>query len=517
VIAHDLTGLLIDTLLTTGALIAAVLVVRRPAARLFGPGVAYALWALPLIRMMLPPLVLPASLRPVADVAAAHVAQAPSAVVILTNAAPVATAAPAAAISWPLVLLALWLAGAVLFLAARTHSYLAMRRSLLADARPMGTVGTIRIIESPAVECPVAFGVRDRVVALPLGFLFRTDPAARELAVAHELEHHAARDLAVNIAFQPLLALHWFNPLAWLAWRAMRQDQEAACDARVLAGRGREERHRYGQLIATAATGRPGVNPRLSLAAAMAGPVLGRKAIVHRLRRIAAAEPSKALHLAGVSALALAVLALPLTATISYASDDAKGHAPAKREVRRIVIRQDETRDGPPAHERTVQRGDRTYVFRTDAPLSDAEIEARIAKADTEMPDPPEPPEPPEMVEPAEPAMPPMPPEPPMPKLQAAAGDPCGAIGERTFDATTGRVNHAAMAELHACIQGQVRASLREAGIARADARTYQAAARDAIREAQAEIAQDKSLTADIRAMVIDALDNAMAGVSTQS
>ena len=51
---------LLDTLVWTGALIALVLVLRRPVARQFGPRTAYALWILPLLRLILPPLVLPA-------------------------------------------------------------------------------------------------------------------------------------------------------------------------------------------------------------------------------------------------------------------------------------------------------------------------------------------------------------------------------------------------------------------------------------------------------------------------
>ena len=61
---------LIDTLYATGFLMAIVLLLRRPVARAFGPGLAYALWALPLIRMILPPLVLPASFAPKEDVPA---------------------------------------------------------------------------------------------------------------------------------------------------------------------------------------------------------------------------------------------------------------------------------------------------------------------------------------------------------------------------------------------------------------------------------------------------------------
>src|SRR6187551_1011457 len=55
---------LTDTLLYTGALIALVLVLRRPVAQHFGAQIGYALWALPLLRFIMPPVVLPASLAP---------------------------------------------------------------------------------------------------------------------------------------------------------------------------------------------------------------------------------------------------------------------------------------------------------------------------------------------------------------------------------------------------------------------------------------------------------------------
>src|SRR3546814_13448626 len=45
-----------DTLLTTGLLVAAILLIRKPFARAFGPGLTYALWAIPSLRFLLPPL-----------------------------------------------------------------------------------------------------------------------------------------------------------------------------------------------------------------------------------------------------------------------------------------------------------------------------------------------------------------------------------------------------------------------------------------------------------------------------
>ena len=50
-----MTGWLLDTLLYTGVLIALVLMLRRPVSHHFGPQIAYMLWGLPFLRLLLPP------------------------------------------------------------------------------------------------------------------------------------------------------------------------------------------------------------------------------------------------------------------------------------------------------------------------------------------------------------------------------------------------------------------------------------------------------------------------------
>lgn len=309
-----MTSWLMDTLLYTGVLIALVLVLRRPVARQFGPRIAYALWALPALRLVLPPVVLPASMAPVEPVASGGAALALAA---YAPAAQVAAREPAFAISD--LLLPLWLGGAALFLAWRIATYLRMRRELLAWARPVGEVGRIRLIETPAVDSPVAFGVIDPVIALPPRFMAMEDRSARDLAIAHELEHHRGHDLLANFAAQALLALHWFNPLAWFGWRAMRRDQEAACDARVLEGCGKDVRAAYAGLIATFAAG-----PRLALAAPMACPVLGEKSVIHRLRSLSMSDVSPRRRLLGRLLLAGGAIAVPLTASVSYAAAEVR-------------------------------------------------------------------------------------------------------------------------------------------------------------------------------------------------
>jgi beta-lactamase regulating signal transducer with metallopeptidase domain len=306
-----MTAWLTDTLLYTGLLIALVLLVRRPFSRWFGPQFAYALWALPALRLLLPPIELPASLAP-------HQAQlSDQALLAMAMSVQGSPIAPAPTPLWERadVWLALWLGSAALFLGWRLASYFRMRRELLAEARPVGEVGRIRLVETPAVGSPVAFGVRDKVVALPPGFMAMEDRAARDLAIAHELAHHQGHDIAANFAAQPLLALHWFNPLAWVGWRAMRRDQEAACDARVLAGRDRHERALYAGLIANFAAG-----PRLALTAPMACPIIGEKSIIHRLRSLSMSDVSPSRRRLGRWLLACGALMLPLSASISYAA-----------------------------------------------------------------------------------------------------------------------------------------------------------------------------------------------------
>ncbi len=329
-----MTGWLLDTLLYTGLLIALVLVLRRPVSHHFGPQIAYTLWGLPFLRLLLPPVVLPASLAP--EPAAAPVVDAvpvagnlewveaasatpPPVPADLSPVMPAPSQAVSTQPSWEWsdlgqAVLWLWLASAAVFLVWRVVMYRRMRAELLARSRPVGEIGKVRLVETPALNAPVAFGVLDKVIALPVLFMAQPDTVARDLAIQHELQHHRGNDLLANMAAQALLALHWFNPLAWYGWRAMRRDQEAACDARVLTGRCRDERALYAALIVDIAAG-----PRLALAAPMACPVLGDKSVIHRLKSMAMSEISPGRRRLGRSLIAGgAALALPLTASISY-------------------------------------------------------------------------------------------------------------------------------------------------------------------------------------------------------
>lgn len=511
---------LIDTFVMTGALIALVLVLRRPVARWFGPGMAYALWALPLLRLVLPPLILPQARE-----SATNVVEAAPVDLVMAPAGAIATPASGLLDAIPVMqwLTIIWLCGAVAFIVWRIAGHMAMRRDLLGGARPVGEAGAVRLVESPAVVSPVAFGCMDKVVALPPGFMAREDRAARDLAIAHELEHHAGRDLAVNWAMQPLLALHWFNPLAWLGWRAMRRDQEAACDARVLAGRGAATRVHYAHLIASFAQG-----PRLALAAPMACPMLGEKSIVHRLRSLTMTEPSPRRSRLGRLMIGAGVLALPLTATITYAASEDAASTPSpapkvRSETRVVVIEHDDGHnDGKePKFSRTITSDGKTIVIKSDKPLSEAEVQERLARIEADLPAPPAPPVPPA---PGEVAAPPAPPAPAhvvmIRRIDQEKADAEGDAARVSLHAEEMSAHALALAEQSTCKDGARTYDFTGSSDKDRERMTTRIRicamnnALESLRRARAGIASDPHMAADVRAQVLKGMDEEISRLS---
>lgn len=242
----------IESLLASAALMALVLMMRGPVRRAFGPGIAYALWLLPVVRLVLPPM--PAEWQ---QAAAPPIAQASAGFTILVieplglgaKAAPVAQGPSIVAI-----LVGLWAAGVATFILWHLIAHSRFCRRILTAARQVSP-GPIKVVRSDAAAGPLAFGILRRYVAFPSDFEDRYDADERDLALAHELTHHARGDLIANWVALVVLALHWFNPLAWRAFRAFRADQEMACDARVLAGRDAAFTHAYGRAIVKSAHG----------------------------------------------------------------------------------------------------------------------------------------------------------------------------------------------------------------------------------------------------------------------
>ena len=55
-----------------------------------------------------------------------------------------------------------------------------LRRDLLDGAYTVGSAGNIRLVETYATRSPLAFGLFDKVIAMPVGFMALPDRAARD-------------------------------------------------------------------------------------------------------------------------------------------------------------------------------------------------------------------------------------------------------------------------------------------------------------------------------------------------
>ncbi|MDZ7282958.1 hypothetical protein N4G62_13060 [Sphingomonas sanguinis] len=253
-------GWAVEAMIASTLLMALVLLARRHVRQAFGPQIAYALWALPLLRLILPPL--PRGLSEQATPPLAAASERFTTYVVLPMTAQVTSQMPAtldAPSIWPMVeqgIALFWIVGAAGFLGFQALRHWRFRARLLADAEQLDAVEGVRVVASDGAPGPLAFGIWRRYVAFPRDFAERYDADERDLALAHELGHHARGDLIANWIALAVLALHWFNPLAWRAFHAFRADQELANDARVLKGRSRADRHVYACAIVKAAHGR---------------------------------------------------------------------------------------------------------------------------------------------------------------------------------------------------------------------------------------------------------------------
>ncbi len=312
-----------ETLVATSVLMALVLIVRNPVARAFGPRAAYALWALPALRVVMPNLpgwrlfyvpVIHLSGEHVAaglidPVSAARLAAEDAVAVPL---APLAAPVHVETIHWQALLLAIWLGGALLWFGWQMLRYQGFLRHALRSSTLLTNECGIDVLVTPQVDGPVAAGVTTRRIFLPADFMTRYTPAERRLALLHEGAHHDRNDILANLVALVVLALHWWNPLAHRAYRAFRADQELACDATILADVGSEDRHAYGSAVLKSVSARmPGVACALS----------HKDEIKRRLRTMAAPRIGTRRGWAG-AVVAVAAIGAGLVATAS-------GHATA--------------------------------------------------------------------------------------------------------------------------------------------------------------------------------------------
>lgn len=236
-----------------------------------------------------------------------------------------APAAPTAAVALPWyarlspwhALAAVWLAGVLVLALRGLAGYWRLRRSVaLACKAPDGCYG------GACVAAPFTLGILRPRIYLPDSL----QGAARQAVLLHEQTHIRRGDPLTKPLFYAAVCLHWFNPLAWLAFRGFECDMEAACDEAAVQGRPLPERNAYCETLLQFAVQGQRVPGSLTFGQ---GSVKGR--IVHLLhyRRLGAGALAVCMVRPELSAQPETTTAAPESSATAETAQPAEAPAPA--------------------------------------------------------------------------------------------------------------------------------------------------------------------------------------------
>lgn len=152
-------------------------------------------------------------------------------------------------ISFSELLVWIWAIGFVFFIVSSMVRYLRFRTWLAqqpetSDPRLLGLIDTcarrtdvrggVAVHVVDRVNTPAVFGIFHPHILLPQQMVESLGDDDLRHVLLHELMHIRRRDVLIGALATFIGALHWFNPLAWLAIRQFSTDREVLCDRAVL-------------------------------------------------------------------------------------------------------------------------------------------------------------------------------------------------------------------------------------------------------------------------------------------
>ncbi|MEM7481476.1 MAG: M56 family metallopeptidase [Acidobacteriota bacterium] len=342
-----LAGFLVHSL-KAAAVVLLVLLVQFLFRRWLPARFVYALWALVLLRLLMPA-------APISSWSLFHLPveggkRLPGLIDLATTPAPVPESEASSPTLWQrtceqrgLLVQILWLAG-IVGLAARQLLHEGRLRSRLADRKrstdprilePLEDARTIlglhrapEVFETSAVTSPALHGFLRPRVLLPPGTAEGLSEESLRHVLLHELAHIKQRDHWIQATASVLRWLHWFNPLIHLAYRRMQSDREPACDALVLGHLSPRARRAYGSTLISLSAG-----PRGEASGSLVGMA---ETYQHLRRRVSmiAKFSIRPLRVSAVLACAMIVLAVvSLTDQPAVAADTEQADMAAQKET----------------------------------------------------------------------------------------------------------------------------------------------------------------------------------------
>jgi beta-lactamase regulating signal transducer with metallopeptidase domain len=101
-------------------------------------------------------------------------------------------------------------------------------------AQSIGLRRTPRLTVVEGALPPMVWSGWRPILLVPQRIVESIDPSQRRLLLLHELLHIRRGDHLVRWLAVAILALYWWNPVAWWAVRRLQNAEEECCDADVL-------------------------------------------------------------------------------------------------------------------------------------------------------------------------------------------------------------------------------------------------------------------------------------------
>jgi|LGOV01.1.fsa_nt_gb beta-lactamase regulating signal transducer with metallopeptidase domain len=141
----------------------------------------------------------------------------------------------------------IWIIGILALLIYGISSYLKLKHHLKS-----AILEKDNIYISSTILTPFVLGLIKPKIYLPVNL----DDAEKKHILLHEQTHIKRFDHVIRFISYFVLAIHWFNPLVWVAFYLSGNDMEMACDEAVINQLGYEIKKNYSQSLLNLATGK---------------------------------------------------------------------------------------------------------------------------------------------------------------------------------------------------------------------------------------------------------------------
>lgn len=206
------------------------------------------------------------------------------------------------------ILTGIWILGALIAGTVLLTINWDFSRRLKLTRRAVEANAPIPVYKSFMAETPCLFGLIHPVIYITEETA--ADPVALSHILAHESTHYRHKDHVWAFLRSICLVLHWYNPLVWLAVSLSKRDCELACDEATIAHIGEEHRIPYGKTLISITCIKRAPSAVLLTATTM---LSDKKTLTERIQQVA--RKPKVVISAVVAAVIIAAVAVGCTFT----------------------------------------------------------------------------------------------------------------------------------------------------------------------------------------------------------